>query len=85
MNQRVSIEERYNDMRCLLEDEFRKELERQRTCLNSLMTDGRIRGAKLDEEVCQLNKAVASLQVNRDVVDSIRKTLDLIEVRNHDM
>ena len=50
-----------------------------------MMTDGRIRGAKIDEDLSQLSKAVTSLQVNRDVVDSIRKTLDLIEVRNHDM
>jgi len=48
---RITIETRFEGLRALVEDDFRKELERQRNLTASVMTDNRIRSAKIDQDL----------------------------------
>jgi hypothetical protein len=49
------------------------------------MTDSRVRNAKLDEDLATVDRQMQHMVLKGDVVDSLRKTLDLLEQRNHDM
>ena len=68
-----------------MEDDFRRELDRQRTMTQSILTDGRIRAAKQDEEISLLQKQAIQFHLKGDVVDSMRRTLEVIEERTHDL
>ena len=72
-------------MKGTVDEEFRRELERQRTCWQSHMTDTRVRNAKVDEDLATLDRQMSHMVLRGDVVDSVRKTLDLLESRNHEM
>ena len=45
---RITLETRFEGLRALVEDDIRKEVERQRNLTASVMTDNRIRSAKID-------------------------------------
>jgi hypothetical protein len=79
------LEHRFESIRALVEDDMRKEIERQRNLCSSLMTDSRIRSAKLEEDINQLSQSFNSFSLKGDVVDHLRKSVELIENKNSDM
>ncbi len=79
------MEHRFESIRALVEDDMRKEVDRQRNLCSSLMTDSRIRSAKLEEDISQLNQSLGSFSLKSDVVDHIRKSVEIMESKNSDL
>ncbi|TNV86344.1 hypothetical protein FGO68_gene15090 [Halteria grandinella] len=82
---KLQTDQRMGELKSTVDEEFRRELERQRVCWQSHMTDTRVRNAKVDEDMAQIEKQMQNMGLKGDVVDSMRKTLDLLEQRNHDI
>lgn len=85
LQSRVTLEHRFESIRALVEDDMRKEVERQRNLCSSLMTDSRIRSAKLEEDISQLSQTFGSFSLKSDVVDHLRKSVESMEDKNSDM
>jgi uncharacterized membrane-anchored protein YhcB (DUF1043 family) len=49
------------------------------------MTDSRIRSAKLEEDINQLSQSFNSFSLKGEVVDHLRKSVELLENKNSDM
>ncbi len=49
------------------------------------MTDSRIRSAKLEDDINQLTHSLGAFSMKSDVVDHIRKSVDVLEIRNAEL
>lgn len=53
---KLHIDQRVAELKSTVDEEFRRELERQRLCWTSHMADTRVRNAKLDEDIITLER-----------------------------
>ena len=82
---RKGLEQRFQEVRALVEDEFRRDLDRNKSMLQSLMADQRIAKAKLEEDSVALERRVNSLEANSQAVEGLKRSIEVLEIRSHEV